>query len=191
MRPLILLVAIGSLSACYSNAPTEDTFTSVIDPITTTGASGVQVSRGIGPPDADPASCYGREVDPAVIETVTEQILVEPEQLDSNGNVRQPAVFVTESRQRIVEDRTETWFETPCAMDNDPDFIASLQRALAARSLFQGSVTGTMDRETVAAIRAYQAPQGLNSGVLSLAAARQLGLSVWDPELANRGLDAG
>ncbi len=182
----LALVAIGSLSACQSTAPFEDDFTSVIEPQTTVGVSGVQVSRGFGPPDANPESCYGREVDPAVIETVTEHILVEAEEIDRNGNVRRPAVFLTATEQRIVEDRRETWFETPCAIDSDPAYISTLQRALSARGHHNGAITGVMDRATVEAIRVYQQPQGLDSGVLSLAAARQLGLSVWDPALAAR-----
>lgn len=188
MRNILLLAAFGGLSACQTVSPTGDSFTSVIEPVTNTGAAGVQVSRGIGPPDADPNSCYGREVNPAVIETVTEQVLVEPEQIDRDGNVRRPAVFVTSTEQRILEDRTEIWFETPCAMDAaDPVYVATLQRALAARGHYAGAITGVMDPATVAAVRAYQAPQGLDSGVLSLAAARQLGLSVWDPDLAAGG----
>lgn len=183
MQKWTILAAVGGLAACQMAAP-EDSFTSVIDPITSSGASGVQVSRGFGPPDADPESCYGREIEPAVIETITEQILVEPEELDRDGNVRRPAVFLTATEQRIVEDRTETWFETPCAMDDNPEFIANLQRALAVRGHYTGTVTGVMDRATLLAVRAYQEPQGLDSGVLSLAAARQLGLSVWDPELS-------
>ncbi|MBF9044151.1 peptidoglycan-binding protein [Rhodobacterales bacterium HKCCE4037] len=188
MRKLILFAALGGLSACQSTAPDDTAFTSVIEPVTHTGAAGVQVTRGFGPPDANPESCYGREIEPAVIETVTEQIMVEPEQLDRNGEVRRPAVFVTSTEQRIVEDRTETWFETPCAMQAaDPTYISTLQRALEARGHYSGPITGTLDRATIDGVRAYQAPQGLDSGVLSLAAARQLGLSVWDPELAGRG----
>ncbi|GAB5445221.1 peptidoglycan-binding domain-containing protein [Gymnodinialimonas sp.] len=181
MRKMIILAALGGLAACQS-APPEDSFTSVIDPSTNSGSGGVQVSRGVGPPDANPQSCYGREIEPAVIETVTEQLMVEPEQLDRNGNVRRPAVFVTATEQRIIEDRTETWFETPCAMEGNVEYIANLQRALTARGHYGGAATGMMNRATVQAIRAYQQPQGLDSGVLSLAAARQLGLSVWDPE---------
>ena len=37
-----------------------------------------------------------------------------------------------------------------------------------------------MDRLTRRAVRAYQAPLGLDSGILSLAAARKLGLAVVD-----------
>ncbi|HID67640.1 MAG TPA: peptidoglycan-binding protein [Roseibacterium sp.] len=187
MRKWIFLAALGGLTACQSTTPVEDSFTSVINPVTTSGASGVQVTRGFGPPDADPQSCYGREVDPAVIETVTEQVMVEPEQLDRDGNVRRPAVFVTATEQRIIEDRTEIWFETPCAMEGNIDYITNLQRVLTARGLYNGPATGVMDRATARGIRAYQQPQGLDSGVLSLAAARQLGLSIWDPELSARG----
>ena len=187
MRKWIFLAALGGLTACQSTTPVEDSFTSVINPVTTSGASGVQVTRGYGPPDANPQSCYGREVDPAVIETIIEQVMVEPEQLDRDGNVRRPAVFVTATEQRIIEDRTETWFETPCAMEGNADYITNLQRALTARGLYNGPATGVMDRATARGIRAYQQPQGLDSGVLSLAAARQLGLSIWDPELSASG----
>ncbi|MBY4892962.1 peptidoglycan-binding protein [Rhodobacteraceae bacterium N5(2021)] len=183
MHKLIILAALGGLVACQQTAP-EDSFTSIIDPTINTGSGGVQVTRGVGPPNADPQSCYGREIEPAVIETVTEQLMVEPEQLDRDGNIRRPAVFVTATEQRIVEDRTETWFETPCAMEGNVEYITNLQRALSARGHYDGPATGTMNRATVRAIRAYQQPQGLDSGVLSLAAARQLGLSVWDPELS-------
>ncbi len=186
MRNPILLTAIaGGLVACQATAPDDTAFTSVIEPEVHSGAAGIEVMRGFGPPDADPTSCYGRELTPAVVETVTEQLLVEPEQLDRNGNVRRPAVFVTATEQRIVEERTETWFETPCSMHaEDPDYIATLQRALEARGHYSGPISGVLDQTTVEAVRVYQAPQGLNSGVLSLAAARQLGLSLWDPELA-------
>ena len=183
MHKWIILAAFGGLAACQTTPP-EDSFTSVIDPVTNSGSGGVQVSRGIGPPNADPQSCYGREIEPAVIETVTEQLMVEPEQLDRDGNVRRPAVFVTATEQRIIEDRTETWFETPCAMEGNIEFITNLQRALIARGHYTGTADGVMNRATVRAVRAYQQPQGLDSGVLSLAAARQLGLSVWDPELS-------
>ncbi|MEJ6394312.1 peptidoglycan-binding domain-containing protein [Gymnodinialimonas sp. 2305UL16-5] len=163
MRLICLLVAASALSACLPSHRSPEAFTATIDPVTTTGVSGIEVSRGIGPPDADPDRCYGREITPAVIETV-----VENRQL----------------QRRIVEDRTETWFETPCELDDDAEFTATLQRALAARGLYGGEITGTLDPATAAAIRAYQAPQGLDSSVLSLAAARQLGLVIWDPELA-------
>ncbi|WP_306116949.1 MULTISPECIES: peptidoglycan-binding protein [unclassified Roseovarius] len=128
------------------------------------------------PPGAKPGTCWGKNVSPAVVETVTEQVLVQPAELRSDGSVSQPAIYRTETRQAIVRERDETWFETPCAAVQTPEFVATLQRALAARNLYPGPITGQIDARTRAAIRAYQAPQGLDSGILSMAAARKLGL---------------
>ena len=80
----------------------------------------------------------------------------------------------------LAEDRQEIWFETPCEEDLTPDFVASLQRALAARGGYDAPITGTMDTATRDAIRAYQTAQGLDSATLSLAAAQQLGLIAMD-----------
>ena len=55
---------------------------------------------------------------------------------------------------------------------------ASLLRRDSGRFIVLDSCA--MDTATRAAIRAYQRPEGLDSGVLSLAAARKLGLSVVD-----------
>lgn len=137
-----------------------------------------QVSRTIqkAPPGAPPGTCWGKVVTPAVIETVTEQVMVQPPDVLADGTVARPAVYRTETTQRIARERTDTWFETPCEVDMTPEFNASVQRALAARSLYHGPVTGKMDAATRAAVRRYQTPQGLDSGILSLAAARKLGL---------------
>ena len=59
---------------------------------------------------------------------------------------------------------------------SDADPGTRHQRALAARGYYAGPITGVMDRRTQAAIRAYQRPQGLDSAMISLAAARQMGL---------------
>ncbi len=128
------------------------------------------------PPGAPPGTCWGKIVSPALIETVTEQVLVEPARLAADGTVATPAIFRTETRQRIVTEREVTWFETPCPADLTPDIIASLQRALTVRGLYAGAVTGQIDRATSEAVRRYQAATGLDSPVLSLATARALGL---------------
>lgn len=140
-------------------------------------AEPVQVStRDEAPPGAAPGSCWGQDETPAVVETVTEQIVVQPPEIMADGSVARPAVYKTETRQRIVTPRKATWFETPCDAALTPEFTASLQRALAARGHYRGPATGRMDRRTRAAIRAYQRPQGLDSGMISLSAARQMGL---------------
>ncbi|WP_417259265.1 peptidoglycan-binding domain-containing protein [Celeribacter sp.] len=158
------LATCVALSACQGTSP--DTGTQVLR------ARDAQTA----PPGADPDSCYARTVTPAIIETVTEQVLVQPPQIGSDGSVTYPAVYRTETRQNIVRERKELWFETLCDEELTAEFIASVQRALAAREFYIGPTTGHMDRATRAAIRAYQKDQGVDSDVLSLAAARKLGL---------------
>lgn len=128
------------------------------------------------PPGAAPGTCWGKVVTPAVIQTVTDQILMQPAQVLDDGTVTAPAVYKTETRQAIVQERRVTWFETPCAADLTPEFVATVQRALKARGYYRAAITGQMDNRTRAAVRRYQKPEGLDSGILSLAAARRLGL---------------
>ncbi|WP_127115963.1 peptidoglycan-binding domain-containing protein [Shimia sediminis] len=136
----------------------------------------VRSTAASAPPGAKPGTCWGREVSPAVIETVTEQIIVQPAEVMADGTVISPAVYRSETLQRIVEERRETWFETPCDAIWTEEFTASLQRALKARGHYSGVITGALDKRTRAAIRRYQAPQGLDSSILSMEAARMLGL---------------
>ncbi|MEG3662689.1 peptidoglycan-binding domain-containing protein [Celeribacter halophilus] len=161
-RPIALFLATGLMAACQMTTPE----TEILRASETPGA----------PPGADPESCFSRHVTPAIIETVTEQVLVQPPQIDASGTVSYPAVYRTETRQEIVRERKELWFETLCREDWTPEFIASVQRALAVRGYYHGTAHGRMDHATRRAIRTYQLEQGVDSEVLSLAAARQLGL---------------
>lgn len=131
-----------------------------------------------GPPPAGPGICWQGDIIPAVIETVSEQVLETPEQRATDGTVLAPATYRTETRQRIAQEREVVWFRTPCDAELTVEFVASLQRALKARGYHQGPTTGTLDAETSEAVRRYQAERGLDSARLSLGAARQLGLSV-------------
>lgn len=163
IRPLpYLVLASCLLAACDASTPVNEP-----DLVQTLATA---------PPGAAPGTCWGKDITPAVVETVTEQILVQPAQILADGTVSQPAIYRTETRQAIVQERTETWFETPCATVQTPEFIASVQRALKARGFYRGTITGQMDTRTRAAIRRYQTPEGLNSSILSMAAARKLGL---------------
>ncbi|MGB7319676.1 MAG: peptidoglycan-binding domain-containing protein [Planktotalea sp.] len=128
------------------------------------------------PPGAQEGSCWGKHVTPAEVETVTHQIQLQPAEIRTDGTLSAPAVYKTETSQMIVKERRELWFETPCAPELTPEFVSSLQRALKARGQYRGAVTGYIDPRTRAAIRKYQAEQGLDSSILSLAAARKLGL---------------
>lgn len=132
------------------------------------------------PPGAPEGSCWGKDVTPAVIETVRERIMLQPAEVHDDGTVLNDPIYKIETRRAIVKERRELWFQTPCEDQLTPDFLASLQRALQARGHYSGAVTGAMDTRTQRAIRRFQAPQGLNSSILSLSAARKLGLVAVD-----------
>ena len=122
-----------------------------------------------------PDACHSRDDTPAVIETVTDQVAV-PEVVDGAGRVLKAARYDTQTRQRIVSNRQEIWFETPCREVWTEDFIASLQRALIAREVLAGPPSGQMDGPTRNAIRTFQVNLGIDSDVLSVAAGKRLGL---------------
>ena len=130
------------------------------------------------PVDAAPGTCWGKTISPAVIETVTREVLLQPAQVSSDGRVQQPAVYKKEDIQDIVQPRRETWYETVCPRLLTEDFVASLQRALSARGGFRGEATGLMDERTRRAIRKFQQGSGFESGNLTVASARSLGLVV-------------
>ncbi len=159
IRLPLAVLALATLSACVSQSallgePEVTRFTQEI------------------PAGASPDACWGKQVTPAVIETETRQILVQPAEVRADGTVTNPAIYKTETVQKIVREREENWFETPCEEQMDEDFVTSLQRALAVRGYYLWQVNGQMDARTRAAVRRYQEPLGLDSGILSLAAAQ-------------------
>ncbi len=173
IRPLLLGTALLACAACAGPGTPRPT------PQADLSSELVPV-RGDTPPRADEGACWARDVTPAVIETQAQQEVVAPARPAQDGAPR-PATFQTVTRQKIVQDRREVWFRTPCEAEMTVAFVASLQRALKARGHYEAAVTGRMDAPTAAAIRAYQAPLGLDSPVLSLAAARAMGIAPADP----------
>lgn len=165
-----LLLALPLLTACQT--------TPVEAPQTMRSLEGELIYRPLGSPaPPGPAgACWGRQVTPAVIETVTEQQVVRPERRDATGAVVEAARYRSAQRQRIVRERSDIWFRSPCPAELTPDIVAGIQRALAARGLYRGAPTGVIDGPTETAIRAFQSPRGLKSGTLSLTAAKELGL---------------
>ena len=129
-----------------------------------------------GPPKGPEGACWASDVTPMVIETVTEQVLVSDVRLDNEGRTIAPAVYQSVTRQKIVQEREEIWFRSPCPQEMTVEFIASLQRALKARGLYLLPLSGQMDQPTRAALRRFQSERGLESDRLSLSAARELGL---------------
>lgn len=171
MRQLVGTFAVAlSVAACAPAAPP------VIPPVTAPQFAAVLETAE---PPARDGACWHRMGRPALFETVTEQVQVVPEQRDATGTVIRPAVFRTDTRQTELRSRQLVWFRIPCRADvaSETAFAASVQRALKARGLYGGPVTGTMDSATEAAVLRYQAANGLESGVLSLAGAQALGLT--------------
>ncbi|MEO1680136.1 MAG: peptidoglycan-binding domain-containing protein [Pseudomonadota bacterium] len=166
---ITLWMACGLLAACATEDPAAR--------MAEIAAPAVPLEASTAAPEGvPPGTCWARDVTPARAETVRDRVLIAPPEMTVDGITLREAVYREEVRTFVTEDAREIWFETPCAGDLPEDFSASLQRALAARGLYAGPVTGEIDAATRDAVRAYQAPQGLDSGTLSLAAARQMGL---------------
>lgn len=130
-----------------------------------------------GPPSGPPGACWAQTTTPAVIETTTEQLQLTPEIRSPDGALQTPAVYRTQTHQRLLKDREEVWFRAPCPAEITLDYVATLQRALKARGLYLLPLTGTLDTATNEAIRRFQAARGLDSPRLSRAAAQELGIS--------------
>ena len=69
-------------------------------------------------------------------------------------------------------------FETICPPGFTEEFVASLQRALAARGHYDGPVHGTLDAATGRAVQDFQRGNGPDSPLLAIDSARLLGLVV-------------
>jgi len=146
------------------------------------------------PPSFDPekieydvaGNCYGRDVTPAVIETVTEHVMVQPAAVTSSGEVTSQAVFRTVRRQAILRERREVVFETVCPQDLTKEFVGSLQRALLTRGTYEGQITGNLDDATQRAIQTYQRQEGYDSSLLDIRTARDFGLVSVSAETLNQ-----
>ncbi len=143
------------------------------------GEGGSGAAGRDAPEGAAPGTCWDKTVTPAVVETVTEDVLVEPARMSPSGTVQSPPVYRSETRQRIVAPRQVDWTEVVCPTDLRAEFVASVQRALAVRGYYAAPVTGQMSAATREAIRQYQSQTGLGGptpGVLTIRAAQSLGL---------------
>jgi hypothetical protein len=126
--------------------------------------------------------CFGRDITPAVIETVTAQVLDKPAVLAEDGAVLSPAVYRSEITQQITRERQEVAFETLCPPAYTVDFVQTLQRALKARGYYAGEVHGHLDAATGRAVQEFQRTDGPDSPLLWIATARELGIVELSPE---------
>ncbi|KUF12246.1 peptidoglycan-binding domain-containing protein [Pseudoponticoccus marisrubri] len=162
-----LLCAAAIVGACGARAPMPDA-----------PASRAAFQPGPPPlsePTAD-GTCRAREATPAVYEHVMGEVQVVQAEIAEDGTVLRAPVYRRAPVPRIVRPRGEFTFEAPCPEVMTQEFIASVQRALAARGYFAGNVNGQLDAPTATAIGKYQTERGLESDQLSLETARALGL---------------
>lgn len=158
-----LFALCGALAGCASSAlPPEAT------PVPL-------VSFGDIETDAS-GRCFATEIRPQQFRSVTQQVLVVPEERDRNNVLINAAIYRNESRQERVPTAPGMRFETLCPPLFTAERVATLQRALAARGAYAGTVSGQLDAATQAAIQRFQIPTGLNSPHLAIATARSLGL---------------
>ncbi len=142
-------------------------------------APGIYQPSLIAPPDAPPGTCWNKTETPALVQTVTEDVLVRPAQMSPEGTIQTPPVYRTETQQVIVAERQSTWFQILCSEDLTPDFVTSVQRALQIRGYYSGPVTGKIDAPTQGAIRRFQSQEQIDTadlGDLTVEAAQRMGL---------------
>ena len=163
---LLLVVGLNILSACMDTAQ-----------VTRTENYAVGSLAGHATLDLTQNTCFESSVTPAIIETVTEQVMLKSASVHDNGTVARPAAFRTVSRQEIMRGRREVKFEILCKAVMTPLLISSVQRALIARGFYKGAINGQVDARTKTAIGRYQSVQGLvQTSTLTLQTARILGL---------------
>lgn len=167
MRSIISLCAAAALISCTESGTVSR------------NAPGVFTPGLNAPKDAAPGTCWDKTETPAVVQTVTEDVLVQPARISSTGTVQAPPIYRSENRQIIVQERKTTWFQTVCPANLTPDFVASVQRALQIRGLYNGPETGRLDAATQGALRRFQVQEQINipdPGTLSVEAAKRMGL---------------
>ncbi|MEZ5686048.1 MAG: peptidoglycan-binding domain-containing protein [Paracoccaceae bacterium] len=135
---------------------------------------------GTAPPAGAPG-CYATiETRPVTFGTVKRAVEIRPAQIDpKTGRELAPALYEEQEFSAVLDGGESQSFETLCPAEETPELIASMQRALKARGLYRGAISGRMEAETRRALRAYQAPRGLPSDVVSRRALMEMGLLVW------------
>lgn len=120
--------------------------------------------------------CFARQDGETETTVVTETIEVVPEVKDRNGVVTSPAIFRSVTRPQTVQVTQGEPFQIVCPQVYTSDFVSTLQRALIVRRAYTGPVSGVMDATTQAAVQAFQQPMGIDSPLLSIRVARDLGI---------------
>ncbi len=172
LAPPVAMLATLALSACQT-------------------ISGSGVTRGpdapliptitaAAPPAGNSDACWGQVVGPSTTELVQQTVIVQEAVFDEDGTELSPAIYRNVTAPRTVSTGEGSWFERVCDAALTPAFVMSLQRALTARAYYGGPANGVLDAPTHDSLRLFQQDRGLDSDVLSLASAQQLGLVAID-----------
>ncbi|WP_298256936.1 peptidoglycan-binding domain-containing protein [uncultured Litoreibacter sp.] len=167
-RSLAAAVTLAVLTGCSPVSVGPD----VTKLITPTHITAVDMK----PPSELPGVCWGHIPGPQITQIVSDIVIATPAQFGPNGEEISPAIYREVTRPQTFNEGDGRWFTRTCDADMTPEFVATLQRALAARGLYRGDINGLMDQRTLRAVQEFQTPQGLDSAVLSQSAAQQLGL---------------
>lgn len=122
------------------------------------------------------AACWASDRIPAQERVVFDERVIREATRDSAGRITAEAVVERMPRTLVEHPAEDRLFAVPCPDQLTGDVVTALQRALIVRGLLDGRPSGVMDEATREAVRAFQRPQGLDSRILSLEAAWQLGL---------------
>ncbi len=122
------------------------------------------------------ARCFAKTAPQEVTTIVTQQVMVRPATTSPDGSITFPPVFRNEDLPvtEVIDNGVE--FETLCDAELTEQRIATLQRALKARLVYEGLITGVYDAATQAAVQSVQVPRGINSPKLSRSLAEELGV---------------
>ena len=108
---------------------------------------------------------------PAEYKTVTKRVLESPA---VTRTVPVGPIYRNEVTTRIITPAKRDWVQVLCDKDVTPEYVMQMQKALQARNLYAGPIDGIIGTLTRRAIRKFQ---GGKSELLSVASARELGLS--------------
>ncbi|SEN20647.1 Putative peptidoglycan binding domain-containing protein [Loktanella fryxellensis] len=121
--------------------------------------------------------CFAMTAPQTQTNIVEDTVEVVPAQRAADGTVTQAAVLRRVSRPQTVAVGPGARFETLCPPAYTVAFVQTLQRALLIRRSYAGPITGQYDTATREAVAAFQRNRDIDSSLLSVDVARDLGIT--------------
>ena len=137
------------------------------------------------------------EIEPGITKTVMKQVLVEParvieELIEPKYEMIEVEKLVSEAREERIEipatyetveryvpvGGTTQWVPVLCETNANAQKIAEIQTALSRGGPSACAIDGKFGPKTFAAMKAYQAEQGLPVGLLTVSTVERLGVAL-------------